>query len=43
MVGVDYVFLTFFCDGSLCYGYNTGSNTSAWKVGLGVLPQKIFY
>ena len=36
-----YVFLTFL-DDLLYYGYNTGSNNSAWKGGLGVLPQKNF-
>ena len=39
--GFWYVFLTFL-DDFLYYGYNTGSNNSAWKGGLGVLPQKIF-
>ena len=46
MVGVGAkfgdVFLTFL-DDLLYYGHNTGSNNSAWKGGLGVLPQKIFY
>ena len=35
-----YVFLTFL-DDLLYYGYNIASNNSAWKGGLGVLPQKI--
>ena len=29
-----------FLDDLLYYGYNTASNNSAWKGGLGVLPQK---
>ena len=37
-----YVFLTFL-DDLLYNGYNTGSNNSAWKGGLGVLSQKFFY
>ena len=39
--GFRYVFLTIL-DDLLYYGYNTVSNNSAWKGGLGVLPQKIF-
>ena len=37
--GFGYVFLTIL-DYLLYYGYNTVSNNSAWKGGLGVLPQK---
>ena len=40
-VGFWYVFLTIL-DDLLYYGYNTASNNSPWKGGLGVLPQKIF-
>ena len=36
-----YVFLNFL-DDLLYYGYNTASNNTDWKGGLGVLPQKIF-
>ena len=38
---LGYVFLTLL-DDLLYYGYNAASNNSAWKGGLGVLPQKIF-
>ena len=36
-----YVFSTFL-DALLHYGYKTVSNNSAWKGGMGVLPQKFF-
>ena len=36
-----YVFLTFL-DDLLYYFYNTASKNSAWKGGLGVLPQENF-
>ena len=39
-VGFGYVFLTFL-DDLLYYGYNTASNNSAWKGGLGSSPRKI--
>ena len=36
-----YVFLTFL-DDLLYYGYNTASNNSAWKGGLGASPEKFY-
>ena len=32
-----------FLDNLLYYGYNTDSNTFAWKGGLGLLTQNMFY
>ena len=38
--GEIWVCVLIFLDDFLYYGYNTCSNNSAWKGGLGVLPQK---
>ena len=40
--GEIWVCVSTFLDDLMYYGYNTASNNSAWKGGLGVLPQKIF-
>ena len=37
---VEEILGMWFLDDLLYYGYNTGSNNSAWKGGLGDLPQK---